>query len=228
MVNGFPIFDCVDETGFRLVNSKYPPIALFEDVANAEEFESLYQLQALTNPRLLNENGKLNTLPLDEIPFGITGCTYAVAPFTHINPMGSRFSDGTYGVLYLAENIETAVDEVKYHQNIYWSNIEGLKDDVMTFRGLKCKFDCPDMLDATTQTLQAKIYHPTDYSESQQLGNQIKSKPLLGIRYHSVRNQNYDCWGLFTPKGVKRIVQNSHYQFLWQSGITAVQKIKTI
>ena len=38
---------------YRLVNSKFPPIALFEDVADADEFEVLYQIQALTNPRLL-------------------------------------------------------------------------------------------------------------------------------------------------------------------------------
>lgn len=37
---------------YRLVNSKFPPIALFEDVADADEFEVLYQIQALTNPRL--------------------------------------------------------------------------------------------------------------------------------------------------------------------------------
>ncbi len=28
--------------GYRLVNSKFPPIALFDDVANAEDFETLF------------------------------------------------------------------------------------------------------------------------------------------------------------------------------------------
>jgi hypothetical protein len=36
---------------YRLVNSKFPPIALFDDVANADEFEVLFEIQALTNPR---------------------------------------------------------------------------------------------------------------------------------------------------------------------------------
>lgn len=31
--------------GYRLVNSKFPPIALFDDVANAEDFETLFPLQ---------------------------------------------------------------------------------------------------------------------------------------------------------------------------------------
>ena len=41
-----------ETSGCRLVNSHYPPIALFDDVADASEFDALFALQALTNPRL--------------------------------------------------------------------------------------------------------------------------------------------------------------------------------
>ena len=60
---------------YRLVNSKFPPIELFDDVADADEFDMLYQLQALTNPRLHNETGRLELIPRGEIPFGIPGCS---------------------------------------------------------------------------------------------------------------------------------------------------------
>ena len=228
MVSGYPVIDLLETTGYRLVNSKYPPIALFEDVADAEEFESLYQIQALTNPRLLNDAGSFNILKKDEIPFGINGCSYAVAPFTHINPEGSRFSNGNFGVLYIADSMETALAEVRYHQNLYWSKVKGLKDDIMIFRGLKCSFTSPKMLDATTKTLRASIYHSEDYSQAQTLGSEIKNKRLSGIRYHSVRNKSATCWGLFTPKYVKRIIQAKHYQFIWQDGITAIQKVESL
>ena len=42
--------------------------------ADADEFDMLYQLQALTNPRLHNETGRLELIPRSEIPFGIPGC----------------------------------------------------------------------------------------------------------------------------------------------------------
>lgn len=106
---------------YRLVNSKFPPIALFDDVAGADEFDALYQIQALTNPRLQNEIGRIELIPRAEIPFGITGCSYATAPFTHVNPQGSRFSNGSFGVLYLAATMEAALAEVHYHQDKYWS-----------------------------------------------------------------------------------------------------------
>ena len=48
---------------YRLVNSKFPPIALFDDVADAADFEVLYQLQEMTNPRLQNEVGRLELIP---------------------------------------------------------------------------------------------------------------------------------------------------------------------
>ncbi len=71
------------QQSFRLVNSKYPPIDLFDDVADMDEFEAVFAVQVLTNPRIQNEIGDLNLISKEEIPFGIDGCSYAVAPFIH-------------------------------------------------------------------------------------------------------------------------------------------------
>ncbi|MFN3582227.1 MAG: RES family NAD+ phosphorylase, partial [Pseudomonas sp.] len=120
---------------YRLVNSKFPPIAIFDDVADADEFEELYALQSLTNPRMLNQAGQLELIMRSDIPFGIPGCSYATAPFTHVNPDGSRFSDGSFGVLYLADCMETAIAEVRYHQQFYWSRVPDLRYDRFVFRG---------------------------------------------------------------------------------------------
>ncbi|GAB7528437.1 hypothetical protein PS3A_08450 [Pseudomonas sp. 3A(2025)] len=114
--------ECPDQAlqAHRLVNSRFPPIDLFNDVADAAEFEALYQIQALTNPRVLNEVGRIELIALQEISFAIAGCSYATAPFTHVNPAGSRFSNGSFGVLYLADEVQTAVAEVRYHQQNYY------------------------------------------------------------------------------------------------------------
>lgn len=138
---------------YRLVNSKFPPIGLFDDVADAEDFEALYQIQTLSNPRLLNEIGQLELIARDQIPFGIPGCSYATAPFTHLNPAGSRFSNGSFGVLYLADNMDTAIAEVRYHQERYWSNVPNLNYERFVFRGLTCSFSDAGMRDASTVPL---------------------------------------------------------------------------
>lgn len=210
---------------YRLVNSKFPPIALFDDVASADEFDILYAIQALTNPRLQNEVGSLNLIPRGEIPFGISGCSYATAPFTHVNPDGSRFGDGTFGVLYLADTMETALAEVQHHQAAYWGNVRGLNYERFVFRGLVCQFDEAGVLDATVLPLSHAIYAPDDYTASRVLGADVKKAGAVGLRYHSVRSQGNTCWALMTPRPVASIVQSCHYEMVWNKQITSVNKL---
>ena len=44
---------------YRIVNSSFPPIALFEDVLDAEDLEVAYAIEALTNDRLVEQAGVL-------------------------------------------------------------------------------------------------------------------------------------------------------------------------
>lgn len=216
-----------DETlqAYRLVNSKFPPVALFDDVADAEAFEVLYQIQELTNPRLKNEVGRLELISRSEIPFGIPGCSYATAPFTHVNPAGSRFSDGSFGVLYLADTVETALAEVKHHQSLYWSNVPQLNYERFVFRGLSCSFRQSGMKDATVIAPSDPLYHPDDYSAARRLGKMLKSARCPGLRYHSVRNAGSHCWALMTPRPVLSVIQAAHYEMVWNGQVTSVSQI---
>lgn len=210
---------------YRLVNSKFPPINLFDDVADAQEFEALYQIQALTNPRLRNELGQIEMIPRSEIPFGIPGCSYATAPFTHVNPAGSRFSDGSFGVLYLAASMETALAEVQHHQSLYWSRVQGLNYERFVFRGLACAFVDAAMKDATSIAMKDPIYAPDDYAASYRLGKSVKQAGCPGLRYHSVRLVGNHCWALMTPRPVSSIIQTAHYEMIWNGQITGVNQI---
>lgn len=213
--HGLPTLEIAQQRGYRLINSKYPPIALFEDVADESEFDILYTLQALTNPRLKNETGDLAYLATGEIPFGIAGCSYAVAPFTHVNPQGSRFSDGTFGMMYLADEMATALAEVTYHQERYWQFIDGLKYDRLVMRSLVFIFDPAPALDALSLPFSDPVYDPLSYSAARGLGRSLKATGFSALRYRSVRRPGSVCWGLFTPKGVKSVQQSAHYEFIW-------------
>ena len=221
-----PILDIRQQRGYRLINSKFPPIALFDDVADEEEFRTLYEIQALTNPRLNNDAGNLDYLPRQDIPFGIPGCSYAVGPFTHINPQGSRFSDGAYGMLYLAQDMPTALAEVRYHQECYWRQVTGLKYDRLVMRGLVFTFDAAPAHDALVLPPSHPVYASDDYTDARRLGAVLKKAGSAAVRYRSVRNAGAVCWGLFSPKGVTRVVQSTHYEFIWQGG--RISKINRI
>lgn len=212
-------------TGYRLVNSKFPPIPLFDDVADADELDAVYEIQKLTNPRIQNEIGNLNLLPRNEIPFGIDGLPYAVASFTHVNPDGSRFSSGDFGVMYIADTSETALAEVKYHQQQYWDNIEDLAYDRFIFRELYCEFFTDNYKAIELNEETASILAPDDYSQSQRLGQSLRQSNVDGLRYPSVRNTGLRCYGLFSPKTVRRVVQAKHYEMIYSEGNLVVNQL---
>lgn len=220
-----PIAKLESITGFRLINSRFPPISLFDDVADEDEFDALYELQALTNPRLQTELGNLNLIDKAEIPFGIPGCSYATGPFTHVNPEGSRFSDGQYGVLYMGDSIDTAITEVAYHQSRYWQGVHGLDYDRLVFRGLKCKVGAMTIHDAKTIDFGDAIYDPDSYGASRVFGRKLYQAGSEGLQYHSVRKPGATCWGLFTPRHVRSIIQSAHFEFIWNGEeISSVNK----
>ncbi len=144
-----------------------------------------------------------------------------------INPEGSRFSDGSYGVLYLADTIETAIDETRYHQQRYLQQISGLHYDTIIMRSFKVTFsgglvDLPHSADES-------IYHPQDYLLSQKLAVQLRSVNNNGLQYLSVRNQGALCWALFTPKCVERIYQCAHYEYIDNGKkVSDIRKISSI
>lgn len=219
-------------SGYRLVNSHYPPIAIFDQVADASEFAALFALQELTNPRLRAEAGQTSLLELGEIPFGIRGCSYATAPFTHINADGTRLSSGDFGVLYVGDTQETAISEVHYHHARFWPNIKGIKDDILVMRGLKCSFGPCGARDAVPLGLDNPLHHPVDYSAARKVGLQAYSQrhQVPVIQYCSVRNPGATCWGLFSPRPVTDVIQTFHCQFVMRAGglIVDVQYIQSV
>jgi hypothetical protein len=174
---------------------------------------------------LKNEVGQLELIARSEIPFGIAGCSYAIAPFTHVNPAGSRFSDGSFGVLYLADTMEAALAEVRHHQGLYWSKVPSLNYERFVFRGLACAFGDAGMKDAAALPMSDPVYAPDDYSHSRVLGRAVRDAGCPGLRYHSVRMPGSHCWALMTPRPVSSIIQAAHYEMVWNGQITSVSQI---
>jgi hypothetical protein len=205
----------LNQIAYRLIPSKFPPKSLFDDVASHDEFEILFAIQALTNPRIRNEMGSINRVPADERPYGIKGCNYALGPFVHLNPVGSRFSPGTFGVYYAAKNIQTAIAETRYHQQVYFSGIEGLKYDRLQMRALKTQFNASLSDISGDKFSNSDWYSPNDYSAAQILGTTLKASSSQGIVYTSVRHPSYLCFALFTPKVISDVIQTAHYDYIW-------------
>jgi RES domain len=197
----------------RLVPSRYPPILLFDRVADSADFEALYALEDMTNDRLRDELGDICLVRPEHRIFG-PGTTPIMAAFTHPNPLGSRFSDGSYGMYYTARDIDTAMAEVRHHLAIFYRYTrEGpLHTDMRTYYA-DVDADLHDI--RGRQAAMPDIYDAGDYGASQPFGLKLRTAGSAGIAYSSVRHAGGECAAIFRPNALKPAMQGPHFRFDW-------------
>lgn len=102
---------------YRLINSAYPPIDLFEDIADPADWMLLGAAESRSNARIAETIGNIDLIPLER-RVGGAGSSYVMAPFTHVSEdRAGRFHDGTYGAFYAADSFETALFETIHRHN---------------------------------------------------------------------------------------------------------------
>ena len=183
----------------RLVPSRFPPVSLFEQVADPADLELIFAIEALGNPRLRDAVGDLRLVPLEQRVSG-PGTSAIMAAFTHLNPEGSRFSDGTYGVYYAAHKLETAVAEVSHHRARFLARTAEppIEIDMRCYR-VKIKAKVCELRGVDDAT----VYAPDSYAASQVFARKVGAdEGLAGVVYDSVRHPGGECAALFAPKAL--------------------------
>jgi hypothetical protein len=195
----------------RIVPTRYPSINLYDRVADAADFDALYALEAMTNDRLRDELGRIELVPKDERVFG-PGSGPIMAAFTHLNPLGSRFSDGSYGVFYAARERATAIAETAYHHGRFLS---ATKQPAMHLPMRLYQVEIDAKLHDLRPAGHDAEHDPASYTASQALGRQLKASGSAGIVYRSVRREGGYCTGLFTPRGAKGCKHAAYLLYAW-------------
>jgi hypothetical protein len=200
---------------WRIIASRYPPIHLFESLTDDPGvWDALIALEELTNPRIRNEIGQLALVPPEERVAG-PGASLVMAAFTHLNPKGSRFSDGSYGVYYAASDLETAFRETIYHFENFARDAADpqREEDMRVLVGTASgTFHDVAQLDAAEQ---AKILDPGSYVASQAFALSLRNQGSNGIVYSSVRHAGGTCIAAFRPKAVGIPRQERHVRYRW-------------
>jgi len=199
----------------RIIRSLFPPIDLFEDIADPEDWPLLIAAEQKTNPRLMDTLGAIDLVPPDRRVAG-PGATYLMAPFTHVSTdRPSRFSNGTYGVLYLAERFETALLETMHHHARFMARTGEAPGWISQFRELLLD------LDAILHDLRggvpafAAALDPNSYVESQALARALRAAGSEGLVYPSQRDAGGQCAGLFYPDRAYNLIQGHHLDYYW-------------
>jgi hypothetical protein len=199
----------------RIIRSLYPPIDLFEDIADPADWPLLISAEQKTNPRLMETIGNIDLVPAVR-RVGGPGASYLMAPFTHVSAdRPSRFSRGRFGVLYAGREFQTALLETAHHHARFMAKTQEPAGWTSQFREI--------VLDVTGRLHDLRGGHPgnadilnlSDYSASQALGEQLRAAAAEGVVYPSARNPSGECVGLFFPDLASNPRQGRHLDYHW-------------
>jgi hypothetical protein len=192
------------------VPSRFPPEGLFDRIADPADLEAVFAIEALTNPRLREEANTMRLVPRDRRISG-PGSTPVMAAFTHLNPEGSRFSDGSWGVFYAARTVITAVEETVYHREQFLAATAEPACDIE----MRCY---RTSIDAKLHDLRggwSSAHDPDSYAASVKLARALREEGSNGIVYDSARHVGGECLAAFYPDVVAPCVQAQHLIYRW-------------
>lgn len=195
--------------GYRIIRTIYPPVDLFEDIADPADWELLVSAEAKLNPRIRDEVGNLALVPVDRRISGPTA-SIAMGAFTHVSvDRASRFSDGSYGVWYCGDRLEVALAETAHHFQRFM-RATGEPPSDADYRVLTCPVTA--QVEEAPEACLAK----DDWKPGQRFGRDVRETSLDGVLYRSVRYPPGLAAAIFWPNCLTLpITQNQQLRYRW-------------
>ena len=202
---------------YRIINSAFPPLSVFEDTLDPADLEIAFALESLTNDRLRDAAGLLCRVRPEDRLCG-EGSTVVMAAFTHIG-RASRFTDGTYGVYYCASSVEAAIAETCFHQEQFWRATREASIEI-TLRTYINRVLQP-MIDvrAVPELHQPS---PSSYGICQDFARPLRENLAWGLLYNSVRLAGHECVAALRPPALSLPVQGQHFRYVWDDKTQAI------
>ena len=213
----------VNDLVYRVILSRYPQINLFERVSSPEDWEVLFAVESLTNPRLRDEVGDIRLVAAEDRVYG-DGASWIMAAFTHppVDGRGGRFNRD-FGIYYCSADESVSIAESSFHRARFLreSRIEQTTQEMRVIRahlGQATLHDVRDLDDFA-------IYDPDDYGESQQTGDVLKKTKSFGVYYQSVRVEG-ECIGVMRPKALSDAIHWRYLRYHYEAG--AIVKVESL
>jgi len=194
-------------------------------VADPADLEVVFAIEALTNDRLRDEAGEISLVAVADRIAG-PGTTPIMAAFTHLNPEGSRFCDGSYGVYYAAKDIDTAIAETRFHRSRFLAATRQAPIDIdMRSYASDLNAELHDIRGRQTELPEIYDADTGNYAAAQAWARQLRADGADGIVYSSVRAAGGECVAVFKPRLLAPVKQGAHYCYVWDGRqISAVYK----
>ena len=153
-----------------------------------------------------------------------SGAAVRMAPFAAFG-QPSRFSDGTYGMLYAGLDRETAIAETVFHseRHLRATNEAPIEFDMQSYVGV---------VDKPLEDLRGRafehLHQPSleTWPICQAYGHERRRAGAWAFVYPSARRQEGECIGVFRPSAVSIPTRKTLYRYCWNG--TTVHRVLTI
>jgi hypothetical protein len=213
-VTPIPLVSRIEWSGsHRIIRTIYPPIDLFEDIADPADWELILSAEAKTNPRVREQIGDLSLVPVERRVSGPTA-SYVMAAFTHASrERPGRFSDGSFGVWYCGDRFELALAETAHHFERFMSSTREPPGDSQ-YRELRAHV-AGSLHDLRNGGFESCLT-PDSWDAGQQLAASLRIAGSDGVIYPSVRWPAGQAAALFWPDLIRLpVVQARTLQYHW-------------
>jgi hypothetical protein len=201
----------------RLVPSCHRPRgeSVLVDIADDDaHLQAIFELDVVTNDRLIAEHRRLPGIGLEELVFDVPHASVVNAAFCHPHPLGARFSSPDRGAWYSAFELATSQAEVAFHKTVQLAEI-GRFEDSVTYDDYSA-----DVSGSLHDLRRARGFRacldPESYVESQALAERLLEAGSLGVVYPSVRRTGGTCLAVFRPALVANVRRGKTYRFTWK------------
>ena len=220
-----PVTDLVVRATVRLVPTAYykpPVLAPLAETDN--DLQTLAELEALTNRRLIGQRDGLADLDARELAFrareqGLRhwGSTHVNAAFLYTRPGGNRFNDHRRGAWYCAFDDLTALEEVAYHRTRELRYTRHYRDEAC-YQALLADFIGPfaDLREADPIPPCLHAAPETGYPAGQAVAQALRDAGHAGLVYPSVRRRGGECLAAFVPQIVQNLRPGAKWWLRWQ------------
>ena len=194
---------------FRLIPSRFPPVAAFDTVTTAADLEAVMELEGWTNDRLVAERAA--RLPREQWVYGIPNSSVVMASFLHVADTGMRFNSGQLGAWYAGLALKTSIAEVAHHLRRE-ARFRKLPEMRIQYRSYTARLAEDYTDDRNAQATRPELYAADDYSASQTFGEGVRAAGGSGIVYDSLRHQGGTNVVAFRPREILDVTQGAHYE----------------
>ncbi|MCY3622723.1 MAG: RES family NAD+ phosphorylase [Gammaproteobacteria bacterium] len=201
------------------VNNDHQPLP--EMFSSPDDREAAREVAAIADDTLVSST-RLSTS--QRPPPRQSGAAVRMAPFAALG-QPSRFSDGSYGMLYAGLDRETAIAETVFHseRHLRATHEAPFEFDMQGYVGVVDK-PLEDLRGADFGHLRQPSLET--WPICQAYGRERRHAAAWGFLYPSARRQGGECVGVFRPNAVSIPSRDTLYRYCW-NGAT-VHRVLTI